>query len=58
MNIQVASHFGIIYMGSILSVSVAKIGNTQKTNYMCIIVGFRPIFWYNIHGVNLVCELS
>ena len=29
--------------------------NTRKTNYTCIIAGFRPIFRYNIHWVHLVC---
>merc|ERR1712059_63896 len=63
--------FGIIYMGLILSVSRARAQKScflapwwpnlvtpKKTNDMCIIVGFRPIFWYNIHGVDLVRELS
>ena len=52
-------------MGSILSVSWARASGspwwpkleTQK-NYTCIIMGLRPFFWYNIHGVYLVCELS
>merc|ERR1711864_52509 len=63
--------FGIIYMGLILSVSRTR---AQKSSFLApwwpnlvtpggqmtheIIVGFRPIFWYNIHGVDLVCELS
>ena len=68
MNIQVDSHFGIIYMGSILSVSwarakkcsffwllVVKIGTTKKQLH----VHHRGVHmvWYNMHGVHLVCEL-
>jgi len=61
--------FGIIYMGSILYVSWARAKKSicwapggknwkHKKNYMCIYLGLRWSFWYNIHGVHLVCELS